>query len=706
MGNGTMSEGDNIHDRPWSGDGGGSLQTHAEGVNHVLYAIADAVNTSEDLDALYATIHRVLASVIDVTNFFIAIVDQRQRTLHFPYHVDEVDEDFSPLNDFDPASSLTGLVVTEKRAVFLEAQALRARAAEQGVWGPVPLVWLGVPLLVRDEVIGVMTVQHYSDPHRYTLEDLRLLTAISHQVAVAIDRKRSLDQLKKSEETYRNLFLDAPVGLFRARLDSGIILDCNDAMAAMLGFFSRDQCFGTYALAIDKGETRSTAGLAGLPETGVTFNNFQAPFLRRDGSSVWLRLAGRIDRGSGCLDGVAEDISDLKAAEIERLALQEKLHRSKKMEALGLLAGSVAHDLNNMLVGIINYPQLLLMKLADDDEMVAPIKAMQESGRRIATVVDDLLTMARSGAAAREVHNLNALVEEYGSSPEYRALLAKHGALQVEWHLAATRANISCSPVHVRKCLMNLFTNAVEATGGKGRILMASDNLPASSVPRDPGEVWQGEEWVSLAVHDNGSGIAAADLDRIFEPFYYRKVMGSRSGTGLGLSVVWNTMQEHGGKVRASSDERGTVFTLYFPVTYEPMVPAPSSFDPRYIKGRGETLLVVDDELPLLEVTCSILAAMGYTVSQASSGEEAVAILREQPADLVILDMIMEPGWNGRQTYQEMLRFNPRQKAILISGYSESEDVRVCLALGVGAFLRKPYTLEQLCTTVREELAR
>lgn len=679
---------------------------HAEGINRVLYTIADAVNASEDLDALYRTIHQTLGTVIDATNFFIAIVDQQQRTLFFPYYVDEVDEDFSSLTDFDASDSLSGLVVTEKRAVYLDSQALRERAALQGVWGPVPLVWLGVPLIIRDEVIGVMAVQHYSDPHRYSRDDLRLLMAVSHQTAVAIDRKRSLERLKKSEETYRNMFLGAPVGLFSATLDSGLLIECNDAMAAMLGFTGREQCLGLFSLVIDPSGQKARSRMAELWQTGEPFNNFEAPWLRGDGRVVWLRLAGRIDRANGRLEGVAEDITGLCAAEAERVALQEKLHRSKKMEALGLLAGSVAHDLNNMLVGIINYPQLMLMKLDPNDPLVAPIKAIQAAGQRISTVVDDLLTMARSAAAVKEVHNLNELAEEYFSSPESQALMRRNPGLQVELCMAATRANILCSPVHVRKCLMNLFTNAVEATAGKGLVLITTGNRCASAVPVDPGELPTQVDWVSLEVRDNGSGIAAADLDHVFEPFYSRKVMGSSSGTGLGLAVVWNTMREHDGKVRATSDAQGTVFSLFFPVTGEAREEVHGAFDSNHAKGKGETLLVVDDEPQLREVTCAILSALGYTVAQAASGEEAVEMLRLKTFDLVILDMLMAPGWNGRRTYEEILRINPRQKAIVVSGYSESEDVRACFALGVGAFLKKPYTLEQLCGAVCDELSR
>lgn len=678
---------------------------HAEDVNRVLYAIADAVNATQDLDALYRTIHQVLGTVIDVTNFFIAIVDQQQRTLYFPYYVDTVDEDFSPLTDFDPQASLTGLVVTLKKPVLLHRSELQERVLREGIWGPVPFIWMGVPLLIRDEVIGVIAVQHYTDPEIYDAADLRLLTAISQQTAIAIDRKRSLQQLKRSEETYRNMFLNAPVGLYRVNIPDGIIEECNDAMAEMLGYGDRNQCIGQYSLQsglLDLGARQKMAEMIAL-EGEV--KNFEVRFRRKDQTAAWLRLSAKIDKRKQRLEGVAEDISDFKAAHEEKLALQEKLNRSKRMEALGLLAGGVAHDLNNMLSGIINYPALMLMQLDKDHELVRPIKAVQESGKRIAMVVDDLLTMARSAASVRETHSLNTLVEEYLASPECLSVKAGNPQLKIAVQLSALRPNISCSPVHVRKCLMNLFTNAVEAVAGKGQISITTSNQLVDGNP-DTKDDRLIAEWVTVEVGDQGRGIAAKDIEHIFEPFYTRKVMGNHSGTGLGLTVVWNTMQDHQGKVLVASGNEGTRFTLLFPASDQAMTPLILHFDPESVRGSGETILVVDDEVQLRDIACSILTAQGYHTYHAASGEEAVAFIREKEVHLVLLDMLMDPGWNGRRTYEEIRKIKPQQKAIIVSGYSEGEDVNACISIGAGRFLKKPYSLEHLCLAVREELTK
>ncbi len=678
----------------------------AENVNRVLYAISDAVNSTQDLEALYQTIHQVLGTVLDVTNFFIALVDQQKRTLYFPYHVDVLDEDFSPITDFDTGTSLTGLVVALKKPVLLHAADLHERASREGIWGPEPVIWMGVPLLIREEVIGIIAVQHYSDPMMYDEADLQLLTAISHQTAVAIDRKQSLELLKNSEETYRNMFLNAPVGLFRVNPGDGIFAECNEAMARMLGFAERRECVDQYSLYDGYIDQHGRQKMVENVQAGGGIHGLETLFRRRDGTSIWLRLSVRIDETSRMLEGVAEDISDFKAAQEEKLELQEQLIRSKKMEALGLLAGGVAHDLNNMLSGIINYPAMMLMKLDKEHELVRPITAIQESGKRIAMIVDDLLTMARSAASVREVRNLNTLVEEYLLSPECQVLKDRYPEVKIVMDLSAIQANISCSPVHIRKCLMNLFANAAEAVAGKGEIALCTANQQTRMNPVAQKSDESESGWVSLMVQDTGRGIDAKDIVHIFEPFYSKKTMGNTSGTGLGLTVVWNTVQDHQGTVRVASDKKGTTFTLTFPTSTKAILPSVLEIDEENLKGAGQSILVVDDEPQLRDIAGSFLADLGYATCQASSGEEALNLLKKQPFDLVILDMLMEPGWNGRQTYERMRKERPEQKAIIVSGFSESAEVRASLALGVGRFLKKPYSLEQLSLAVRHELAR
>ncbi len=213
-------------------------------------------------------------------------------------------------------------------------------------------------------------------------------------------------------------------------------------------------------------------------------------------------------------------------------------------------------------------------------------------------------------------------------------------------------------------------------------------------------------DYVVLTVSDTGKGIPARDIDKIFEPFYSKKVMG-RSGTGLGLAIVWGTVKDHGGCIDVKSEEgTGTTFTLYFPVTREER-PAPAKAAAFAADtGKGESVLVVDDVREQRELAISMLTKLGYRVEAVSSGEEAITYLTGKSAELVVLDMIMDPGIDGLETYRRIREINPLQKAIIVSGFSETERVRQAQELGAGVFVRKPYVLEKIGSAVRNALDR
>ncbi|MEJ2157320.1 MAG: response regulator [Desulfobacteraceae bacterium] len=388
----------------------------------------------------------------------------------------------------------------------------------------------------------------------------------------------------------------------------------------------------------------------------------------------------------------------------QEVVLERKLARAEKMQAIGLMAGGVAHDLNNILAGIISYPELLLHQLPEDSEFRKPLLAIHESGKRAATVVADLLTVARGATAEREVHDLNRMVREYLDSPECAKLKTLYPHISRQDHLDAKEPLISCSPVHIKKCLMNLVINAAEAIGKQGMIRVATHDLYL--VPDAKGEQGLPEgEYVVLTVEDNGPGISETDLEHIFEPFYTRKIMG-RSGTGLGLTVVWNTVQDHGGRVKVERSGSGTVFQLFFPIVTGVERRATEDDDATVnLQGNQERILVVDDEPHLRDIAAQILKSLNYRVDSVESGEQAVAFIKKHPVDLVMIDMLMEPGMNGRQTYEEIVRRRPGQKAIIVSGFSESNDVKIALKLGAKGFLKKPYSIEQLGMAVKESMA-
>ena len=388
----------------------------------------------------------------------------------------------------------------------------------------------------------------------------------------------------------------------------------------------------------------------------------------------------------------------------EKEQVQADLNSAKRMESIGLMAGGVAHDLNNILSGIVGYPEVLLHKLPEDSELRKPLGAILESGKRASTVVADLLTIARGAASTKEVHNLNSLVQEHMNSPECQALKKIYPTINCSVQLEADAPYFSCSPVHVKKCLVNLVMNGTEAVNHSGTIIVSTSNHHVSDKNNNAADLEKGA-YVVLSVKDDGHGISRQDMEHIFEPFYTRKQMG-RSGTGLGLTVVWNTMEDHGGKVLVDSSEKGTCFKLYFPQgTMIDMIQTETAEDQKYT-GNNELILIVDDEPQILDIAGMMLEAMGYKTVFACSGEMAVEYLKKNAVDLIVLDMLMEPGMNGRQTYEKILKIHPDPKVIITSGFSESNEVKIALELGAGMFIKKPYTMGQLGKAVKNTLNR
>ncbi|MGD8542409.1 MAG: response regulator [Desulfobacteraceae bacterium] len=398
-------------------------------------------------------------------------------------------------------------------------------------------------------------------------------------------------------------------------------------------------------------------------------------------------------------------VRELAAGEASQRRLEAQLQRAEKMEAIGMLAGGVAHDLNNILSGVVSYPELLLMEMAPENPMRQPIETIKRSGEKAAAIVQDLLTLARRGVAITEKIDLNVLIRRYLGSPEYQVLMNRHPQVAVETRLAADLMPIDGSPVHLSKTIMNLVANAAEAMPGGGRIDIETANRHIDQPVSGYDDVRQGA-YVTFRIADGGVGIAPADLRRIFEPFYTKKVMG-KSGSGLGMAVVWGTVKDHNGYIDVQSTEgRGTVFTLYLPVAQQrPAAPEPQPAAEELL-GRGEQVLVVDDMPEQRQIAAAMLEKLGYAVHTVASGEEAVSHMTRNRADLLVLDMIMDPGIDGLETYRQILELHPGQKAIIVSGFSENERVRAAQALGAGAYLRKPYTYDKIGLAVRTELDR
>jgi PAS domain S-box-containing protein len=403
--------------------------------------------------------------------------------------------------------------------------------------------------------------------------------------------------------------------------------------------------------------------------------------------------------------GSARDITERLLAERERLRLRDQLQRAQKMEAIGLLAGGVAHDLNNILSGLVSYPDLLLMETPEESPMRKPLLTIKRSGEKAASIVQDLLTMARRGVSVPEVMNLNQAVMEYLCSLEHEHLMGCNETIEVRTSLDPSLMNIMGSPVHLFKIIMNLITNAAESMPEGGVITIATSNR-CLDTPVEGYESFEPGEYAVLSVTDTGKGMTDKDRQHIFEPFYTKKALG-RSGTGLGMAVVWGSVKDHHGYIEVHSEVgQGSTFTLYFPATQEQLCAEGEPFSLDDCRGNGERILVVDDAKEQREIAARILGRLGYHVDTVSSGEEAVEYVKNRGVDLLVLDMIMNPGIDGLETYRRVLQLKPDQKALIASGYSETDRVKEALKIGAVSYIRKPYLLEKIGIAVKEALTR
>ncbi|CAB1060932.1 sensory box histidine kinase/response regulator [Olavius sp. associated proteobacterium Delta 1] len=519
-------------------------------------------------------------------------------------------------------------------------------------------------------------------------------------------RKWANSALRESEQRFRTIFHTSPDAVNINRMN-GEFVEINEGFTTLTGYLRPDVLgksskeIQIWAIVEDRKMVVSELNKYGYAD------NFESEFRCKTGEIKPGLISARIIdlNGENHILTITRDISRWKKVEEDKKKLEFKLLRAQKMEAIGTLAGGVAHDLNNILSGIVSYPDLLLMDLPEDSPLAGPLTTIQQSGFKAAAIVQDLLTLARRGVSISEVVNLNGIISEHLASPEFEKIKNFHPRLKVKTALETALLNISGSPVHLSKTVMNLVSNAAEAMPSGGTIFISTQNRYIDKPIEGYDEIEEGD-YVLLKISDTGIGIRPEDKERIFEPFYTKKVMG-RSGTGLGMAVVWGTVKDHKGYIDLKSTEgEGTTFTLYYPVTRESLQDDPSTAADFENNGHGETILIVDDVEEQRNIASLMLNKLGYAVNAVPSGEKAIDYMKNNTADLVVLDMIMDPGIDGLETYKKILEHRPRQKAIIASGFSETWRVKEAQRLGAGQYVKKPYTIEKIGQAVMAELGR
>jgi two-component system cell cycle sensor histidine kinase/response regulator CckA len=505
------------------------------------------------------------------------------------------------------------------------------------------------------------------------------------------EHRRMHESLRRSEEKYRTILESIEEGYFEVDL-AGTLIFFNDALSTISGY-PREELRGMNNRDYTTPETseRMYRLFNEVYRTGKPARVMDFEIIAKDGATKILEMSASLmldpsGKPTG-FRGVVRDVT-------ERKTLEAQLQYAQRMEALGTLAGGIAHNFNNLLMGIMGNTSLMLL----ETEKGSP---NYEKLRRIETLVDSgslltkqLLGYARKGRYEIKPISINRVVKE---TSDTFAITKKD--ITVRHELDEGVSAIKADKGQIEQILWNLYVNAADAMPRGGELFLKTKNTTYKEMKKKPYKVKPGG-YVVVTVRDTGVGMARRTTDHIFEPFFTTK--GLAKGTGLGLASAYGMVKAHGGYIDVDSERgKGTTFRIYLPASGEevPEKEAP----PETIEEGTETILLVDDEQIVLEVNQEMLEMMGYTVFVAKGGKEAIALYKENrdTISLVILDMII-PDMGGGETYDQLKAINPDIKVLLSSGYSLDGEAEEILKRGCDGFIQKPFDLKEVSHKVRE----
>ena len=552
-----------------------------------------------------------------------------------------------------------------------------------------------------------MTVRRKGGSLRYGIFSGELIVSRGRQIVLTVmidvtERKRYEAALRESESRFRSLVEAAPEGVFVQ--SEGRIVFANPVFLRMMGATGPDKLIGAGFWPIIAPEWHESvrARIRSQRETGRAAPPQEMEYVRLDGTRIPVESTAvpvRFEEHDAHLV-LVRDISERKRAEHEKAAVAAQLQQAQKMESVGRLAGGVAHDFNNMLGVIMGHAELAMSGMPPAHPLHGDLTEIRKAAERSANLTRQLLAFARKQTVSPRVLDLNEVVG--GMLKMLRRLIGED--IVLEWRPGAELWPIRVDPSQVDQILANLCVNARDAIDGTGKVEIAAGNCVLGEDFRATHSGAAAGEYVKLSVADNGCGMSAEVIAHVFEPFFTTKAVGE--GTGLGLATVYGAVKQNGGFIDVDSAVgKGTTFTVYLPrhiakgadaAAMREMAPA--------ARGR-ETLLVVEDEPAVLELTKTVLTLQGYTVLTAATPGEAIQKAREHRGeiDLLLTDVVM-PEMNGRELARNLLKLYPRMKRVFMSGYTADVIAHHGVLEEGVRFIEKPYRGKDLAAKVREAL--
>lgn len=511
------------------------------------------------------------------------------------------------------------------------------------------------------------------------------------------ERNEIQASLRWNEQLFRTVFEASPESVCILDVQTGKYVDVNNSFCQTTGW-SREEAVGRspneLALWVDPEDQKKL--MVEVGDNGVAIN-FETQFRNKNGSTAVSLISVStflIEKRLFSLS-LSRNIQELRQAQEEKIEMEVTLNRAQRLDSIGTLAGGVAHDFNNILMGIQGNLSLVERDIQDTSLSRAHVLKIESLVTSASELTAQLLGLARGGSYETAAADINQLVDE-----QVEFFRRTHRSISVKEDYKPGLPSVDVDSSQIKQVLLNLLLNAWNAMSNTGHLTLKTDCVELTGEQRLRHQVDSGQ-YIKVAVQDSGTGMDAATMEKIFDPFFTTNEVGK--GTGLGLASAYSIIKNHGGFIDVSSVvSEGSTFELYLPSSSKPVQAA--IVKPSKPQKGTESILVVDDEKAILDVISSMLEMLGYDVFRAESGQEALTRLRKNPAiKLVVLDMLM-PGMDGVESFTELKNISSDLKVILSSGFSAKNQIAEILAKGCDGFLSKPFNLVDLSMKIRQVL--
>jgi PAS domain S-box-containing protein len=646
-----------------------------------------------NLERLLQVTLRLLINFTRLDRACILLLDEKEQSLKLQYAAGVEPELFEKVRGYQvPLSKIDNLIAqVAMNGIPVEVpDVVTSRLNQANLLIQVfqPKNCIAAPLTVRGKVIGVILADRIHQEGAVTPEDKEFFISFANQMAIALENAVLYRKLEVSERKYRELVENAHEGIWVVE-ESGTISFANRRMREITGDDHlegknlSDFCAPNHQELLEKVLTQNRSGRVAQEELELTSH-------QRGPVSVMMSSVPLMENGKFL--GAFAMFSDIT----EKKKMEKQLLQQQKMEAIGTLAGGIAHNFNNILMNIMGLTGLILANTDAGDHSHPDLKQIEHEVIKGSDLTKQLLSCGHSGKFAPQPLNLNVLVERTA-----KLFSRTRMEITISKNLAPHLPPVEVDQGQMEQVLMNLFVNAWQAMSGEGEMALSTREVVLSAEFCQPYALQPGA-YVHLSLADSGIGMEEQTAARIFEPFFTTKEMSQ--GTGLGLATAYAIIKNHQGIIRVQSERgRGSTFHIYLPVSEKPVLQEKADGF-QFTKGSG-TVLLVDDEESIRSVGKRILEQLGYQILLAENGARAVSLYQTQKdlIDLVILDMIM-PGMGGGETYRKIRQINPEVKVLLSSGYSIDGEAQKILDEGAQGFIQKPYRIDALSQKIAEML--